>query len=371
MKVCIDIQPAITQRAGVGRYTKHLVQSLNRFKGGDNLVLFYFDFKRKALHFDVPRAVRRPWRGCPGRVVQGAWKHWRWPPFDWLAGAADVYHFPNFIVPPLRRGRAVVTIHDLSFIRFPQFAEERNRQYLSARLRDTIARADAILTVSRFTAREVQAEFGVDPSRTVPIHLGVEEGLARPAPDAVGEALGRLGLRRPYLLTVGTLEPRKNIPFLVQLFERLTDFDGDLVIAGMPGWKYEPILDRMRGSTRADRIRYLQYVDEAALPSLYAGAALFLFPSFYEGFGLPPLEAMACGTPVVSSSAGSLREVLGSAAVLLDTFDADCWLAETRRALADAPWRESLAAAGRKQAAAYSWDECARRTWDVYRKVAA
>ena len=176
---------------------------------------------------------------------------------------------------------------------------------------------------------------------------------------------------QPLLLYVGRVAEEKNIPFLIDVFEQLTDFDGRLVIAGMRGWKYEPILERIRTSTRADRIQFLEYVADADLPALYGGADLFVFPSHYEGFGLPPLEAMACGTPAVSSSGGSLAEVLGDDAVVLDTFDIERWTAEIRQVLSDTGRRDRLAEAGRRRAAGYTWDRTAGETWKVYERVLA
>ena len=369
MRICIDIQAAVSQRAGVGRYTQQLVEHLGPLAGDDGLALFYFDFRRQGLPFAVPAADPRAVRWCPGRLIQQAWKRLHWPPFDWFAGPADVYHFPNFAIPPLTRGKRVVTIHDMSFLRFPEFAEPRNLRYLSRVIHRTAREADAIITDSAFSASEIRALLGVAPDRIHAIHLGVDPRCAPAAPAAVAALRGRLGLERPYLLTVGTVEPRKNLPLLIEAFERMAAFDGDLVMAGMPGWKYAPILERMRTSARAARIRYLQYVPDDALPALYTGAEIFLLASHYEGFGLPPLEAMACGTPVVSSTGGSLPEVLGDAAVLIDGCDAAHWAQSIGRVLADAGQRRDLSARGRRQAARYGWQETARKTWEVYRSV--
>lgn len=361
----------MAQRAGVGRYAKHLVEHLGEFASADRLSLFYFDFQRHGLSFSVPNTTLHPVRWCPGRFVQQAWKRLNWPPFNWFAGAADLYHFPNFVIPPLTRGRKIVTIHDMSFFRFPQFAEEKNLRYLSAVIRDTAARADAIITDSRFSADEIQTLLGIERDRIFPVHLGVGADCKRPAAPLIAAAGQRLGLSRPYLLTVGTVEPRKNLPFLIEVFEQLKGFDGDLVIAGMRGWKFEPILERMRVSPKAARIRYLEYVADADLPALYAGAQLFLLTSHYEGFGLPPLEAMACGTPVVSSTGGSLAEVLGEAAITLPAYEGAAWASAVERVLEDDALRDELVARGLRHAATFSWRETARRTFEIYRKVAA
>jgi glycosyltransferase involved in cell wall biosynthesis len=299
--------------------------------------------------------------------MQRLWRSTAFPPFDWLAGAADCYHFPNFILPPLRRGRAVVTIHDLAFVHFPESIEARNLGYLRTRIRDTVRRSDAIIAVSRFTADDIISEFDVPADRVHAIHSGLDPLFAPPSPDAMAAARERLHLDRPYILVVGTLEPRKNIPFLVDVFDRLERFDGDLVLAGMPGWKVEPILARLAESPRRQRIRRVAHVEDTLLPALYGGAECLWQGSLYEGFGWPPLEAMACGTPVLSSTGGSLPEVLGEAAVLIDTFDSQRWAHETHRVLEDSALRTRLKADGREQAGRYRWETTARQTWDVYR----
>jgi len=156
---------------------------------------------------------------------------------------------------------------------------------------------------------------------------------------------------------------------MIEVFEQLEGIDCDLVIAGMPGWKVGPIMERMNRSPKRDRIRYLNYVPDTQLPALYAGAELFLITSFYEGFGFPPLEAMAYGTPVISSAGGSLAEVLGDAALIMPQFDAGAWTSAIRDLLNDPARRARLAAHAPAHAARYSWTETARQTWDVYRRV--
>ena len=372
MKICMDIQSAISQQAGVGRYTRMLAQHLGPVAGDDTMRLFYFDFKRKGTPFATPDAVQRCCRWMPGRSAQTLWKHLRWPPFDLLAGPADLYHFPNFILPPVRRGKAVVTVHDVSFLRFPEFAEARNLAYLRSRIHDTVQRADAVITDSHFSAGEIQELLSVPADRVFPIHLGIDDAFGARVPDARARAFPpQWKLDRPYILAVGTIEPRKNLPFLVDVFERLADYDGCLVVAGMRGWKYGPILERFSRSTRSNDIRCLNYVDDALLPSLYASADLFAVPSQYEGFGFPPLEAMACGTPVVSSAGGSLPEVLGDAAEIVPGFDADRWAEALQDILSDTEKRDTLTQRGREQAARYRWSETARQTWNVYRQVLA
>lgn len=371
MRICVDVQSAVAQRSGVGRYTRELVEHLAPLAGEHQLRLFYFDFKRHGERWQVPNAQMCPVRWLPGRVVQKAWQYAHFPPFDWLAGKADLYHFPNFVCPPLGRGKSVVTIHDVSFLRYPDFTEEKNRRYLTAQIARTAARADRIITDSRFSGQEIAELLQVSSERISPIHLGISPDF-RPADAAAVEAMrNRHGLVRPYLLTLSTIEPRKNLPFLVDLFEQLTDFDGDLVICGHPGWKYEPVLERIRTSKRAASIKLLGHLGDGDLPALYSGASLFLCSSNYEGFGFPPLEAMACGTPVLSSAGGSLAEVLGDAAAVRHDFDLDGWVTDLWRLLSDDTLRAEYRRRGLLQAAQYRWEKTARETWAVYCDVAS
>ncbi|MEI8120551.1 MAG: glycosyltransferase family 1 protein [bacterium] len=372
MRICVDIQAAVSQRAGVGRYARTLVEHLGPLAlPEDELRLFFFDFRRRGLDFTCPGAQLSPTRWIPGQYAQQAWKRFHWPPFDWFSGQADVFHFPNFTIPPLSHGKAVVTIHDMSFLRYPAFAEKRNLEYLTSVIHETARRADAIIAVSEFGKREIEECLGVAPDKVSAIHLGISPHCARQPLTAVNALRKQLHLARPYLLTVGTIEPRKNLPFMLEVFERLDEFDGDLVIAGMPGWKVEPIMDRMQQSPKRDRIRYLNYLPDGQLSSLYSGAELFLITSFYEGFGFTPLEAMACGTPVVSSAGGSLPEVLGDAAIIVPEFKSEAWATAIQSLLADTTRRDRLSLQGVNQASGYSWQDTARKTWDVYRKAVA
>ena len=369
MRICIDVQSAVTQRAGVGRYTRDLVQHLADAAPDDDIILAYFDFKSNGSPLDVTGTEERCIRWCPGRLAQLAWKTIKWPSFDAFAGEADLYHFPNFIIPPLRQGKAVVTIHDMAFLRYPHFTENRNARHLKACMQDTVKRADAIITVSQFSADEVCDLLDVRPETVFAVHSGISDGFSKPSEENMQRILAEAKLDKPYILTVGTVEPRKNIPFLIDVFEQLNDFDGELVIAGGLGWKYDPILNRIRNSTRANDIHYIEYASDDLLPSLYAGASAFLLTSFYEGFGFPPVEAMACGTPVVSSSGGSLAEVLGDAAIVLDDFDCDLWVEKTMQALTDSSLREDLTSKGYAKAKSSSWTNTAKETHDVYERV--
>ena len=371
MQVCLDYQPAVAQRAGIGRYTRVLAGELLKAKlPGDDLRLFYLDFFRRGV-VDIPGARATPSRLMPGAILQRLWRTVGFPPFDLLSGPADVFHFTNFLRPPLRRGRSVVTIFDMSFERFPQFAEARNLRNLRRGIRRTAAQADAIITISDFSAKEIAGLLPESRGKLFPVPLGISPDFAPAPAESVAALRAKAGLERPYILAVGTVEPRKNLGFLVDVFERMggdSALEGfDLVVAGMPGWRCAGILRRFETSPRASRIHYMRYVPDGSLAALYTGAAVLAVPSHYEGFGFPPLEAMACGTPVVSSSGGSLPEVLGDAAVVVPDFDPAAWLAALGRAATDNGLRTRLKSAGMARAATYRWERTAAETWRVYR----
>lgn len=368
MRITLDIQSALAQRAGVGRYTRMLTEHLAPLRGDDELSLFYFDFKRVGCDFAPDGTSQKAVQWIPGRIVQGGWKTIGFPPFDWFSGKSDVYHFPNFIRPPLTSGKSVVTIHDAAFLRYPETIEAKNYAYLSRCIKKTVARADAIICVSQFTADEISELLSVPQNKLHVIPSGISSTHARASEDTISGMRERLGLNRPYLLSVGTLEPRKNYPFLIDVFEQL-QFDGDLVIAGMKGWKTDGIFERRDRSPLRDQIKLLEYVEEQDLAALYSGADLFVIPSLYEGFGFPPLEAMQCETPVVSSTGGSLPEVLGDAAHMIESHEVDAWTSGIAELLSDSTQMKNLTEKGLARVNDYTWKRTAQMTWDLYRSL--
>lgn len=372
MKICMDIQAAIGPGAGIGRYTRELLAHVGAHaRAGERLAAFYFDFHRRGYSGPAPQVAIQSSR-LPGRIVQKVWKTIHAPPYACFAGAADLYHFPNFVIPPLRKkDRAVVSIHDVSFLRLPETTEEKNLAWLTSEIPATVRRADAIITISDFSKREICECLNVPAEKIHVTHLGLSQMGADLVSAEEESALRRnLGITKPYWLMVGTIEPRKNIPFLFRLMEHMSDWDGDLVLAGGLGWKTDAIIAAMKQSACASRIHYVSRVGDRELSTLYAGAAAFIFPSFYEGFGFPPLEALARGTPVVSARNSSLPEVLGDAAAWVDGYALEDWQTAIRAILNEnAAAREARARRGREQAAAFTWDKTAAETWKVYRHV--
>jgi len=378
LRVALDVTAAARQTAGVGRYTRELARALLR-RGAADYVLVVTDrlgeggWRRLDLDVDR-RAVRAS--VLPARAHTLLWHRLRLPlPADALSGRVDVYHAPDFLSPPLARARSVVTVHDLSFLRVPDRADPGLRQHLAARVPRAVRDAAHVLADSENSRRDVIELLGARPERVTVAYPGVGAAMAEPVdPGRRAATLARLGLPGPFVLGVGTIEPRKDWPTLIAAFERLAgqthhDPPLSLVIAGADGWMTGPV-HAAAEATPAD-VRLLGFVPDDELRVLYQAAAAFAFPSVYEGFGLPPLEAMACGVPTVVADAPCLPEVVGDAALTTPVGDADALAATLRRLLVDDGLRAELALRGPRRAARYTWDDCAAAAEAAYEAAAA
>jgi glycosyltransferase involved in cell wall biosynthesis len=297
------------------------------------------------------------------------WHRLRLPiPAELVTGALDVLYSPDFALPPTRRAcRALLTVHDLSFVHHPDAFVPPLRRYLERVVPRSIERADLVLADSAHTRSDLIKLFAVPRDRVEVIYPGVD---ARFRPQSKPDESSRLRERyaigdRPYVLSVGTLQPRKNYVRLIQAFVRSQasrETNTQLLIAGRRGWLFEDILAE---AEKHDSVRLLGFFEDRDLPALYRGAALFAFPSLYEGFGLPVLEAMACGVPVVCSRASSLPEVAGDAALLVDPLDVDALGEALTRALEDGDLRRRMVERGLVQAARYDWARSAAQLLSV------
>jgi glycosyltransferase involved in cell wall biosynthesis len=278
-------------------------------------------------------------------------------------------HGPNFLVPPTRAA-AVVSVHDLTPWRYPELCDDNTRQYPTL-VRRAVARGAWIHVDSDFVRGEIidmaGAAFPIEPGRVVTVPLGVRH---------VGPGDGELGRRAAgsdrYILALGTIEPRKDLPTLVRAFDALaaTDPDLRLVIAGKDGWGADALGASVAAARHRDRIVRVGYVDDETRLALVRGASVYTFPSLYEGFGLPPLEAMTADVPVVATAVGSLPEVLGDGALLVPARDADALAGALDRVTADDDLRAALVARGRAVAASWSWDRCAAGMVELYARAA-
>ena len=373
MHIAIDIQPVLGKRSGVGWYAFHLVKALSRIDKNNKVILFYFDFLKNSggIPTDNPRFKNHPIY-LPRRVFNFAWKKLGISSVDFFV-RADVFHFPNFVIPPLKKGKAVVTIHDLAFRRYPEYIEPKNLSFLTEQLPRTLKRADSVIVNSEFTKNELISFYDIVPEKVRVTRLGVSEEF-RPVeePGFLEETRKRYQLPKRFILSLGTLEPRKNVPALLKAYSRLRQspgFEHKLVFAGMKGWLYDGIFEQIKRLNLENQVLFIGYVPEEDLPFLYNLSELFVFPSLYEGFGLPVLEAFACGVPVIVSDRASLPEVAGDAAILIDPEDIDALTRGMKNVLGNEDLRTELIAKGFRRAKEFSWEKTARETLRVYEEV--
>jgi len=370
MRIALDGLPLQVRSAGIGVYTRELGAALAAHAAAPALRLF------ACAGLPGPRATALPWRRSPlyplimGAPLAGLA---RLLPLDAALREVDLFHATNYALPRSRRIPLVQTVHDLALLRHPELGTPALR-HLVGRVASTWREARRVIADSEATARDLRELLGVPSSVLRVIHPGVAARF-RPL-DAAARApvLARLGLDVPYVLHVGTLEPRKNLARLVRAFARATHGRGAaplLVLAGGAGWSDGDPTAAIAATADPARVRRLGPVADADLPALYGGALLFAYPSLYEGFGLPVLEAMACGTPVLTAAVSSLPEVAGDAALLVDPRDEAAIAAGLVRLLDDAALRADLSARGAARAARFTWEACAERTLQVYRECVA
>ena len=286
----------------------------------------------------------------------------------------SLYHGTNFYIPP-GADRAVATFHDLSIYRYPEFHPASRVEFMQRAIPASLKRADFLITVSEFTRREVLDYFGWPQDRIRAIPLGVTAHYHPHSAQQTQATLAPLGLQHgQYALCTATIEPRKNIERLLQAYALQPIADRrryPLVLAGGRGWNDAQLIQRIAAAQAEGWLHHLGYVDQSLLPQLIAGARCFIFPSLYEGFGLPVLEAMASGVPVVTADCASLPEVAQGAALLVNPLELESIAAGITRALQDDDWCHHAVAAGLRVAAEYSWDKTAQQTVEVYRQIGA
>lgn len=299
-------------------------------------------------------------------------------PYHWLfPQKRDITHFFNYIIPFGVRGKKVVTVHDLSFLEYPETVRGRTMLMLRRHLKHSVKRADAIIAISDFTKRQILKFYDVSPDKIHLVPCGIDYTQYHTEYNAsqVDAAKKRYGIKGEYFLYLGTLEPRKNLVGLIRAYEKFyhkCSGDGeipDLVLAGGKGWMYDDIFRTAGEVSCSSHIVFTGYVDEADKPCLMKGATVFCFPSFYEGFGMPPLEAMACGTPVITSNTSSLAEVTGEAAVQVDPCDIDKMAEAMYGLYRDHDWQAQLRCRGLEQAKKYSWESAVEKLERVYEGI--
>jgi glycosyltransferase involved in cell wall biosynthesis len=378
MKIFIDGAALFGRRTGVGQYTKRLLEKVTEIDSGNKYTVFGFLFVGKKLTPPISKKLvkYRLIRFMPGRVYNKILKANIPLPVDLLMAAKpDVIFFPNFVRWPLAFGeKSIIVIYDLSYLSHGQHAQDANRRYLTKFVPRSISKASAIVTISENSKREIMEEYGVSEDRITIINPALDHQEYRPRSEAeVAAVRQKFMLDKPYILYTGTLEPRKNIVGVLEAYAALPEKlrgNYSLVLAGGKGWQDEEIKAKLNELSNLD-ILQTGYIADDDLPPLYTGASVFVYPSHYEGFGMPPLEAMACGTPVITSNNSSLPEVVREAGIMIEATDTNALTANIQKVLTDQALADNLRKKGFEQAAKFTWEESATRFKVLIEKVGA
>ncbi len=372
MRIVIDAQSLLEPMAGIGRCTISMLKALGQVDSTNQYYLYYgasFRQKRSSLpHFDNPNFHKKLLK-FPGRIFRFLTEKTHLIPIGTFFRGYDIYHGLNYYVPALNLP-SIVNIYDLSYILFPQCFTRKRLNDIRWKVASSIKRAGRIITGSESAKADIVNLLGVPEEKVRVICFGVEDTFN---PKRGGEiAAFRKKYRFPekFVLFVGTIEPRKNIKKLIHAYNKLNLKDTGLVIAGRCGWLFEETFREVKKLNLGDRVFFPGHIPEIDLPLLYSSASVFVFPSIYEGFGFPPLEAMACGTPVISSNTSSLPEIVGSAGILINPEDENKLAEAIESVLEDNVKREEMAAKGLEQAKLFSWEKCAKETLELYCEAA-
>lgn len=375
MRVAIDSTPLLNQRTGIGQYTYHLTRNLLGLSDKLELVLFCTSLRKSiSLQELIPKRsnlVYADYR-LPARVVQKLWRTIGYPRVESFTGRLDIFHATNYIAPPQKKGKLVLTVHDVGFARMPGEHPRSTRAYTNILLEE-LDRADRVIVVSSFTKNEVIDVFGIQEEKIQVIYNGVAAHFSQiEDKGAIEQVFKKYGIDGNYILFVGKLEARKNLAGLIEafrLFKKESKLEHKMVLVGSLGWKAEEILEKLDEYGLQEDVVRLGYVCDEDLPFLMNGADVFLYPSLYEGFGIPVLEAMACGTPVVASNTTSLPEVVGDTGLLVNPTSPGEIAEALTRILVDSALRKTLIMKGLERAASFTWRHAAEQTLRLYKDM--
>jgi len=371
MRIALDAIPLTEAKTGVGHYTDALAEGLARAYPDhqyDLLSPLEFDFDYNG---DKPKNLNRQFIPLRSRSIFRKW---------WLVGLpsllriyqVDVFHGTNYCVPVFAPCPTVVTIHDLSLYTQSHTHEAANVKRGKRRMPIMARLASLIIAPSEWTRREIVERLRVSSEKVRVIYEAAREGMKPLPPHFCQGVLDKYQIRPPYLLYVGTIEPRKNLLTLIRAYDELlrtTPLRPQLVLAGGRGWLCDEVFKLAEDLKLQDQVHFTGYVEDGDLPALYSAAEAFVYPSFYEGFGLPPLEAMACGAPVITSDVSSLPEVVGKAGLTHAPNNTRALTEAMAKLLGDETTREHFKREGLKQAAKFSWERAARETQSIYDEV--
>lgn len=377
MKIILAVDAIKPPLTGIGRYTRELANRIPSVPGVE--VVRFFSGKRLLNNIVAPPEPSPVRLAAKQQLVRSQLAHVAFRKLSSIllrhrlgASSDHLFHGPNFYLPPFP-GQAIATIHDLSIYRYPQFHPPERVEVMSREVPIALRRASFLITDSEFIRQEIINFFGWPEDKVRVVPLGVSDDYRQRGVDETADVLSKFGLVFDgYALCVATIEPRKNIDVMLSAYEllpQLLRIRYPLALVGGQGWRSEAIHNRIEQGQRQGWLRYFGYVSEQELPLLYSGARGFIYPSLYEGFGLPVLEAMASGLPTLISNRASLPELASGAALVVEAEDVHAMAENIQRLFEDEAWRDASVKRSLEVSAQYSWEETARKTVDVYRSV--
>ncbi|MDI6827157.1 MAG: glycosyltransferase family 1 protein [Armatimonadota bacterium] len=357
------------RNAGISRYIRGLVDAFATYRNNHEIHIFLKGLESK--EFPNNLYIHRSCGSTSNPMLRISWEQTILPLLIKKLGL-DIIHSPAYVLPTACPCKSVVTVLDLSFIRFAQYFPLFQWCYLNYFTRRSVRKADAVITISEHSKQEIIKLLHVPENKVFVTHLGVNPSFRPVSAAEKARVCEQYGIIENTVLFVGTLEPRKNILSLIAAFDivhKAFNQRCSLILVGGKGWFYQELFEFTRQLGIGDSVRFLGYVPMEDLPALYGASAVFVYPSFYEGFGLPPLEAMACGTPVITSNTSSLPEVVGDAGIMVDPHDVEALANAILQVLGDSDLRQEMSARGIERAKLFSWQETARRTLNVYEDI--
>ncbi len=369
MRIAIDARKL--RDYGIGTYVRNLLRHLSRIDSKTEYVLFC-----RAEDCGAVEELGENFRAVPENARPYSASEQLRIPMDLRREGIDLFHAPHYVLPPLTPCKSVVTIHDCIHLRFPQYLPNRFAYaYARSSLWFATHRSNRVLTVSEASKRDILRYFRVPERKIDVIYNAIDERFGEPpAPEEIERVRDRYQLNAPYVLYAGNIKPHKNLERLIEAFHMLRRGDLEhvkMLIIGDEISKYATLRRAVHRYKLHKHVRFFGFVPDKTLAVLYRLARAFVFPSLYEGFGLPPLEAMASGTPVITSNLSSLPEVVGDAALLIDPYDADAIADAMRRVLLDSDLRDDLRQRGLRRVGEFSWDRSVRRVREIYEEVLA
>lgn len=375
MRIALDYTAGIRQGAGIGQYVRCLVDAMLAQDTSNQYTLITSGRPTQEHAFPVASNVHGHSVGLPDRYLNILWYRWRFPLYaNYFTGPMDIYHGLDFGLPPLKgKQHKVVTVYDLAFLEHPETAVPSLATYLNKVVSEAVAAADVVAAISYTTKQALITHYKASPEKITVIPCGVGPQFQRITDQTrLEDTRRKFKLEHPFIFSVGTLEPRKNHLGLIKAFykaQQSTKITMMLAIAGGKGWMYEETQNLVAELKLENKVRFLGRVSESELITLYSLADIFAFPSFFEGFGIPPLEAMACGSPVITSNTSSLPEIAGNAALLVDPHDIHAISQAITEVMENETLREDLRQRGYAQAQRYTWSQAATKMLSVYQQL--